>query len=187
MKAFKYLFFVALMGVLFYACTEADLFQSTMEENSKPGVELVPFKGKFQSVPAGYDMVTCLDPVYGVEVQAVYENIVSGNATHLGVLDEVESKLYVLNCELNLTEELLIGTLEMTFKNKKGDGIKVLGVSRMGLYGKPSSGEYSVSEGYGKFEGATGQLSSSGLVNFETGVADFKMDGLITKPHTHKK
>jgi len=187
MKAFKYLCLVTLMGALFYACTEGDIFQSSIEENSKPGVEMVPFKGKFQSVPAGYDMVTCLDPVYGVEVQAVYENTVSGNATHLGVLDPAESKLFVVDCELNLESELLIGTLEMTFLNKKGDGIKVLGVSRMGLYGNPSSGEYDVIEGYGKFEGAAGHLTSTGLVNFDTGVADFKMDGLITKPHAHNK
>ncbi len=112
-------------------------------------------------------------------------NAVEGNATHLGILDRDQSPLYVVDCILNIDnpeDPKVVVTLDMTFKNKKGHGIRILGQSTISLAG-PASGNYEIIEGYGKFSGAEGTVKTTGFFNAETASADFKVDGMVTQPN----
>ncbi|MBT8300807.1 MAG: hypothetical protein KJO63_05710, partial [Maribacter sp.] len=158
-----------------------------MKASLKKSLEMktVPFKGNFISSPSAQDFIACTgDNVPGTNepLFAVISNKVEGNATHLGVLDYMKSPLIVEACDLDAQTGILSVTLNITFKNKKGDGIRILGVSNISLAG-PASGSYEVVEGFGKFEGATGAISTTGFFNGNTGVAEFRAEGSVTQPN----
>ena len=186
MKALKYLFAFLLVGFIYLSCEDSLAWNSPETEIVDLEVKQVPFKGTFQSTPGGYEMIECFDPSNGYSIMGPVFNLMTGNATHLGILDRESSPLIIADCELDLEEGVLIGTLDMTFKNKNGDGIRILGQSIMGLYGQPSSGEYEVIEGYGKFEGALGHMTSKGVVDFDVAVADFTVEGVVSQPNAIK-
>ena len=157
--------------------------KATLKENAE--VKMVPFKGKFISRPSAQVPIECTgdnDPVTGEPFVAAKLNKVEGNATHLGILDDMDSPLVVEACVLDLQAGILSVTLNITFKNKKGDGIRILGVSNISLEG-PASGSYDVVEGFGKFEGATGSITTTGFFNGVTGVAEFQVEGNVTQPN----
>jgi hypothetical protein len=111
-----------------------------MKASLKKSVEMktVPFKGNFISSPSAQVPIFCTgdnDPATGEPLVAAKINKVEGNATHLGILDDMNSPLIAEACNLNLQAGILSVTLNITFKNKKGDGIRILGVSNISLAG----------------------------------------------------
>lgn len=161
---------------------DASFLKATVKKMEE--VKMVPFKGKFLSTPADVILIECADinPGTGVVVPALKFNIVSGNASHLGILDAANSPLIVEDCSFDSQTGFLAVTLNITYKNKNGDGIRVLGISNISIEG-PASGSYEVVEGYGKFEGATGSMTTEGFFNGETGVAEFSAEGFVTQPN----
>lgn len=145
-------------------------------------VKMIPFKGNFVSFPVAPDLTECLDPVTGAYIQAAVFNNIKGNATHIGVLDSEQSPLTPVDCLLDITNGKLTVGLDMTFVNKKGDGIRVLGESVINLDGS-ATGSFEVIQGFGKFEGATGWMDTVGFFDFETGVADYRGEGMVTQPN----
>ena len=145
---------------------------------------MVPFKGDFSSVPAPeHGIIECGYPDAGFPMPSPIIHPTSGNATHLGLIVPENSRVKIVGCSLDLEGGYLIGDLDMIFMNKKGHGIHVLGQSRMGLFGQPSSGHYNVIGGYGKFEGATGEMDSRGLVNPDNFHVVFQMEGMVSQPN----
>jgi hypothetical protein len=148
-------------------------------------IKTVPFKGNFISSPSAQVPIVCSGdnfPGTTEPLVAAKINKVEGNATHLGILDDMNSPLIAEACNLDVQAGILSVTLNITFKNKKGDGIRILGVSNISLEG-PASGSYEVVEGFGKFQGATGSISTTGFFNTETGVAEFRAEGSVTQPN----
>lgn len=169
------------------SCENENMLHEASELNASVNrieeIKMVPFKGKFISSPADIVLIDCADinPT-GVIIQAPKINVVNGNATHLGLLDEIRSPLMVEDCSFDSQTGFLTVTLNITVRNKKGDGIRFLGVSNISLEG-PASGSYEIVEGYGKFEEATGTLITTGFFNGETGVAEFSAEGFVTQPN----
>lgn len=168
-------------------CEKEDLNQDAIylkaSAKKTEEIKMVPFKGNLVSTPADVVLIDCADINPGdLVVSAPKINVVTGNATHLGILDQINSPLIVEDCSFDSNTGFLIVTLNITLKNKKGDGIRFLGVSNISVEG-PASGNYDIVEGFGKFEGATGSLTTKGFFNGETGVAEFSADGFVTKPN----
>jgi hypothetical protein len=146
-------------------------------------VKMVPFKGDFLSTPNDIELVLCIPPEAEVAVPKI--NAVEGNATHLGILQRDQSPLFVVDCYLNFDDPedpKVITTLDITLRNKKGDGIRLLGQSTISLSG-PASGSYEIVEGFGKFSGATGSATTTGFFNPEAGSAAFSLKGSVTQPN----
>ncbi len=167
------------LGMIMIAC-EKDSFTSTLDESidtRAPEEVTIPFKGKFLSTPTSYDEWTDC----GYEVMLTVNNAISGNATHLGKLDVSQSPLIGVDCSFDPTTGIVTATLDMTFMNHKGDGLRMLGQSDMSING-PASGSYTVMEGYGKLAGATGNLNTKGKLDPATITAEFEVYGKITVP-----
>lgn len=169
------------------SCEKEDLIQDESYLNASfkktEETKMVPFKGKFVSTPADIILIDCADiNPSGLIIQAPKINVVNGNATHLGILDQINSPLIAEECSFDSMTGILTVTLNVTLKNIKGDGIRFLGESNISLEG-PASGNYNIVEGFGKFEGATGSLKTKGFFNGETGVAEFSAKGFVTQPN----
>jgi len=164
--------------------TEESYLKASVEEMEE--VKMVPFKGNFVSTPASNELIACTEP--GTDpFQGPKFNLVTGNATHLGFIDpgvpdQPNSTLLIESCFFDVETGILSVTLNITFKNKKGDGIRILGISNISVEG-PASGSYEVVEGFGKFEGATGNITTKGFFNAETAVAEFRAEGMVTQPN----
>jgi hypothetical protein len=180
MKAIKLIFLTFFMGLLFMSCEKDSTLISletdeAIETRAKSEVE-IPFKGKFFSFPVAMDLIDC-----GYELGLPIYNAISGNATHLGELDPFQSPLIGVDCSFNPGTMIVTATIDMTFKNLEGDGLRILGQSDMSLNG-PASGSYVVQEGFGKLYGATGNLNTTGKLNPNDGTAEFEVDGKIVVP-----
>ena len=189
MKNVRLLFsgFIILFAAL--ACEKDELSEDALYLNASvketAKMKMVPFKGRFVSSPdATFVPIVCdgINPETGEPVVAAKNNIVEGNATHLGKLDYMISPLIVEACAVDFAVGILSVDLNITFRNKNGDGIRILGTSNITLAG-PATGSYEVVEGFGKFEGATGSVTTTGFFNLETGVAEFSAEGMVTQPN----
>jgi hypothetical protein len=179
MKTLKLFLGAVFLGIVLIAC-EKDSFTTTPDEpidTRAPEEVVIPFKGKFISTPTSYDEWT--DCGYGVML--TINNAVSGNATHLGELDMAQSPLYGVDCSFDPATGIVTATLDMTFMNYAGDGLRILGQSDMSVNG-PASGSYTVMEGFGKLAGATGDLNTKGQLDPATITAEFEVYGKITVP-----
>lgn len=187
MKLSTKIFLTSLSFLLALSCTKDEaaddaLFLKT-SISKRHDVKMVPFKGDFLSTPNGMELVVCIPPEAEVAVPEI--NAVEGNATHLGILDRDQSPLLVVDCNLNFDDPddpKVVTTLDITLRNKKGDGVRLLGQSTISLSG-PASGSYEIIEGFGKFSGATGAATTNGFFNPEAGSAAFKVDGMVTQPN----
>lgn len=178
---------VAIMAL--FACEKDEMNEDAVYSKASlkeiAELKMVPFKGNFVSSPADQIPIACTgdnDPSTGEPLVAAKINKVEGNATHLGILDDLNSPLIAEGCFLDLQSGILSVNLNITFRNKNGDGIRILGLSNITLAG-PASGNYEVVEGFGKFEGASGTITTTGLFNMETGVAEFSVDGFVSQPN----
>jgi len=181
MKTFTLKLMSLLCLFLFSSC-ESDNFVDNPEFLKADIVKndiakMIPFKGDFLSTPNDVEPIDCSN---GVAVMKT--NAVIGNATHIGLIDRSMSPLIVEDCDFNPSTGVITAELNVTVKNSKGDGIRFLGISNMNVAG-PSSGNYIIVEGFGKFEGATGELSTVGYLNAAAGSAEFKVEGIITQPN----
>lgn len=185
MKVFKLVFLVLFAGLFFMACSQEDgLIQKSTDLNDvvkNEVIKMVPFKGNFSSAPISPEPIPCTVQGQPTPIEALVYNAVSGNATHLGKIDPMRSPLIVVNCILN-DEESITTTLEMTFRNKKGHGIKVYGDVVLNIAG-PTAGYFEIIEGYGKFEGASGWIETAGMFDISQGKTVYKAEGLISQPN----
>ncbi len=191
MKVFKHTFIVVLAGLVLLACEKEELnldsttVKAKMEKSDE--VKMVPFKAKLSSFPTGEDVIPCYIPNVpndpnGDYPEAFINNAVDGNATHLGNLDWNQSPLIVVDCTLNPLEQTITTTLHMTFMNKKGDGLLFHGPATLSIEG-PSWGSFEIVEGYGKFEGALGEIETEGFFDINTGRTVFSAKGMVTQPN----
>ena len=185
MRAIKLMFALAFLILAFLGCEQSEAllpFDTNQELKSTETVQMVPFKGKLISAPTSPALIPCNDPVTGAVFPLPINNSVSGNATHLGKLDAMTSTVTVVSCSFDAIAMELTANLDFVFMNKKGDGVTFSGQSVITAAG-PSSGNYTITGGFGKFDGATGWLMTSGVADLTTGTTDFSVDGYITQPN----
>ena len=118
---------------------------------------------------------------------ALLDYFISGNATHLGNLNAA-SFLHHDNCNLDLGAMLLSADVSGDLVGANGDKITYTGEDVINVYNflvEPGptgsiTGTWTITGGTGRFEGATGSFTISGLVDFATLGFNVAANGTIT-------
>ena len=184
MKTLKFLFAMFFFACILTACQKDDITlmsDDAIEMRDGGDRKMVPFKGNFQVLPFGTDSIPCYDNELGITLQAVKNNEVIGNATHLGLIDKEQSRFISLDCELNYIGGYVFMHHDITLMNKKGDGLLFHGSSTSYLSG-PGSGYFEVVAGYGKFANATGWMETTGDISAPGGPI-FSGEGMVSRPN----
>ena len=184
MRTLKFLCAMFFFAFILTACQKDDISLTTpdaIELRNGEDRKMVPFKGNFQVLPFGTDSIPCFDNELGITLMAVVNNEVVGNATHLGKIDQAESRFVSLDCELNYIGGYVFMHHDIILMNGNGDGLFFHGSSTSYLSG-PGSGYFEVVEGYGKFVNATGWIETTGDISAPGGPV-FRADGEVTQPN----
>lgn len=158
---------------------ESLLVKAKTETIQEP--EMLPFKANINSVPnIDSEFITYVFPDSGVVSFFPKFSTLTGMTTYLGKLDRSQSPLTVRNCSLDQETANVESVLDMTLKNKKGDGLRFLGTVLLSVNG-PTSGILEVIEGYGEFKGATGWIAAEGFVNTDVETTFLSVEGMVTQ------
>jgi len=119
---------------------------------------------------------------------ALLDYTISGNATHLGILNSTLSFLHHDDCDLNLETATLSTHVSGQLVGANGDLINYSGEDVINVFNfltgngpnGPITGTWTITGGTGKFAGATGSVTLSGLVDFQTLSFTATVDGTIT-------
>jgi hypothetical protein len=179
---------IALFALLFASCQQAD-------ELVSPGdAELIvqrseqsrPFKATLQSsVNPGNPLTACSGDIPGF---AIPDHFLAGNATHLGKLNVALSTLHHDDCNLSFATMELTASVSGQLAAANGDlvyytGEDVIDVSNL-LLGTGTTGSitgaWTINGGTGRFTGASGSFTISGVVDFVTGTFSAEANGTIT-------
>jgi hypothetical protein len=118
---------------------------------------------------------------------ALVDYFMSGNATHLGNLN-ASSFLHHDDCNVDVSTLLLTNHVSGHLVAANGDWIEYAGQDTVNIYNfatgegpnGPIYGTWTITGGTGKFNGATGSFTISGLVDFTTLGFSAVADGTIT-------
>jgi putative hemolysin len=119
---------------------------------------------------------------------AVLDYFISGNATHLGLLNTNLSTLHHDDCDLNGETLDLSTSVSGQLVGANGDKITYTGEDVINVFNfltnsgpnGPITGTWTITGGTGRFVGASGSFTISGLVNFTTLGFNVVADGTIT-------
>ena len=188
----KKLTVIILSALFFTACSkESDIL---LADNAKTGITSSgnlrqnerPFKGSFFTSIDPDPSNTPLVCSGGFPIPG--RLLVHGNATHLGELIWQESTLQHSSCALNTTTLVLTTVVTGQLTASNGDrifysGNDVIDVSNLLTGNGPTgtiAGEWTITGGTGRFQGASGSITISGSVDFTTIVVSFEAIGTIT-------
>ena len=146
-------------------------------------IEMLPFKANLSSTPnIDSEYISCVFPDSFTFATVPKFSTMTGNTSHFGKLDTSKSLLTVRNCSFDLETQTVEIVMDMTFRDKNGEGLKFLGAVNLSLEG-PTSGVFEVIEGYGTFKGFTGWIATEGFLNTDLGTIFLSVDGMITQPN----
>jgi hypothetical protein len=185
----KKLTIMILSAVLFTACTKnQDLAPINHEEAASPAALAFKgpreFRGQFEANPDPSSLPTACSGDLGLAIPGY---VLHGNAQHLGELIWQQSWFQHVSCNLNAAAGQLTTSISGQFAAANGDliyytGNDVLDVSNfLAGNGQPGTiqGTWTITGGTGRFAGASGTLTISGLVNFATLTFSFEAVGTI--------
>ena len=186
-KKMKNLFFILLSVMILAACN------SSSDELATPGVSS-PISQRSQQARAFHgnlsgalNINSAPTECTGLFPLALVDYFMSGNATHLGTLNAT-SFLHHDDCNVDVTTFLLTNQVSGKLVGANGDWIEYTGQDTVNIYNYateegpngPIYGSWTITGGTGKFEGATGSFTISGLVDFTTLGFSAVADGTIT-------
>jgi hypothetical protein len=186
-KKMKNLIFILLSVLLNAACN------SSSDELASPASS--PIGSRSQQARAFHATLSAaLNPnsaptaCSGALPLALLDYTISGNATHLGILNSTLSFLHHIDCDLNLETATLSTNVNGQLVGANGDLIYYSGQDVINVYNfltgsgpnGPITGTWTITGGTGKFVGATGSVTLSGLVDFTTLSFTAAADGTIT-------
>ena len=187
MKVFQQIAIVFFSCLLLVACSRKEYSQDTVTLNAntntdKP-IEMLPFKANLSSTPTSDSVYISFEfPGSFMAVTVPKFSTMTGNTSHFGKLDKNKSLLTVRDCSLDIETQTVEMVIDITFRNKNGEGLQFLGAVNVSLEG-PTSGFFEVIEGYGEFKGFTGWVATEGFLNTQLGTIFLSVDGMITQPN----
>ena len=118
---------------------------------------------------------------------ALLDYHMSGNATHMGELDET-SFLHHDDCNLSISEFLLTTSVSGELVAANGDVVYYSGDDVIDVFNfltgsgpnGPITGVWTITGGTGRFEDASGTIEISGIVDFQTLSFTAEANGTIT-------
>jgi len=157
----------------------------TLKANSDTAkmIEMQPFKANLNSTPiidSEYIAFEFPDSFRVVTVPKL--STMTGNTSHFGKLDSSKSPLTVRDCSFDTETQTVKIVMDITFRNKNGEGLKFLGAVNLSIEG-PISGVFEIIEGYGEFNGFIGWIATEGFLNTDLGTIFLSVDGMITQPN----
>ena len=143
-----------------------------------------PFKA---TLNAAADANAAPTPCSGVVPFAAPDFLLSGTATHMGLVIAQTSRLHHVSCDLDVTTALLTTNVSVDLVAANGDilhftGDDVVNVANLlGQTGTTGSitGTWSIDGGTGKFIGATGSVTINGIVDFATNSFSCEVVGTV--------
>ncbi|HLF65506.1 MAG TPA: hypothetical protein VI603_17195 [Saprospiraceae bacterium] len=184
----KNLSLIALFLMLLASCQQADELASPADAQRivQRSQSTRPFQATLQSsVNPGNPLTACSGDIPGF---AIPDHFLAGQATHLGNLNAALSTLHHDDCNLSFATMTLTTSVSGQLAAANADlvyytGEDVIDVSAL-LTGTGTTGTiegtWTVTGGTGRFEGASGSFTISGLVDFVTGTFSAEADGTIT-------
>ena len=146
-------------------------------------LEMLSFKANLSSVPnIDSEFITYVFSDSKVVSAFPKFSTLTGKTTYLGELDQNKSAFTVRDCSQDEETSIVESILDMTLRNRKGDGLRFLGSVTLGV-GGPTWGNFEVIEGYGEFKDATGWLAAEGFVNIDMATIFLCVDGMVTPPN----
>ncbi len=118
---------------------------------------------------------------------AIPDHFLSGNATHLGKLNAALSTLHHENCNISFATATLTASVSGQLTGANGDLIYYTGDDVIDIYGLLTgtsatgsiNGNWTITGGTGRFNGASGSLTISGTVVYGSGTFSAEADGTI--------
>jgi len=119
---------------------------------------------------------------------AVLDYFISGNATHLGLLNATLSTLHHDDCDLNGETLNLSTSVTGQLVGVNGDMITYTGADVINVFNfltnsgstGPFTGTWTITGGTGRYAGATGSFTINGIVDFTTLGFTVVADGTIS-------
>lgn len=183
----KDLSLIALFLMLFAGCQQADELASP---GNSQGIDLRsqharPFNATLSgTMDPNSSPTVCSGDLPGL---ALLDYAITGNATHLGNLNS-GSTLHHNNCDLSFATALLTTSVNGQLVAANGDMIYYSGDDVVNVFNMLTAsgttgdinGTWTITGGTGRFEGASGSFTISGLVDFITFGLSAEANGTIT-------
>jgi hypothetical protein len=187
MKVFQRTAIAFFSCLVLVACKREEYSQDTVtlkaNTDTVQTIEMLPFKANLSSTPnIDSEYISCVFPDSFTFATVPKFSTMTGNTSHFGKLDKRKCALTVRDCSFDIETQTVEIVMDMTFRNKNGEGLKFLGAVNMSLEG-PTSGVFEVIEGYGKFNGFNGWIATEGFINTALGTIFLSVDGMITQPN----
>lgn len=177
----------ALFLMLFASCQQADEIISP--ETSSQIVQRSQQARPFHAVLSGALNLNSAPTACSGDIPlALLDYFISGNATHLGLLNTDLSILHHDDCDLSLVTMLLTTGVSGQLAAAGGDLVYYTGEDVINVFNLltgsgpngPITGTWTITGGTGRFEGASGSVMISGLVDFTTLNFNAEANGTIT-------
>ncbi len=187
MKEFQRTAIAIITCLVLVACKREKNSQDVVTLNSNTDtekmIEILPIKANLISTPiVASDSITCEFPDSFVFATVPKFSTLTGNTSQFGKLNGSKSSLTVRECSLDAETQTVEIVMDMTLRNKNGEGLRFLGAVNLSIEG-PTSGIFEVIEGYGKFKGFTGWIAAEGFLNTDLGTIFLSVDGMVTQPN----
>src|SRR5688572_733617 len=182
----KNLSLLALLLLIVASCQQTDEIISPDAIGQRSQQQTRPFEGNLSGAlnPASAPTL-CTGDLPGL---ALLDYFISGNATHLGKLKKGISTLHHVDCNLSGETALLTTNVSGQLVAANGDMIFYTGSDVVNVFNLLTAsgttgtidGSWTITGGTGRFEGASGAFTISGLVDFTTFSFTAYANGTIT-------
>ena len=191
MKVFQQIAIVFFASLVLVACKREKNSQDVVTLNSSTDtekmIEILPLKANLISTPnVASDSITYVFPDSFMFASVPKFSTLTGNTSQFGKLNGSKSSLTIRECSLDAETQTVEIVMDMTLRNKNGEGLRFLGAVNLSIEG-PTSGVFEVIEGYGKFKGFTGWIAAEGFLNTDLGTIFLSVDGMITQPNNRSR
>ena len=185
MKVLQQIAIVFFASLVLVACKRKKNSQDVVTLNSNTDtekmIEILPIKANLISTPnVASDSITYVFPDSFMFASVPKLSTLTGNTSQFGKLNGSKSSLTIRECSLDVETQTVEIVMDMTLRNKNGEGLRFLGAVNLSIEG-PTSGVFEVIEGYGKFEGFIGWIAAEGFLNTDLGTIFLSVDGMVTQ------
>lgn len=147
---------------------------------------MVPLKWTYRAIATGTDLLYCRNSDGSPPWMAIpVDYTVTGRMSHLGRLDPAASSARFTDCVVNVVggfPATAVGAALVELVGANGDGVSMAGELTLHFADNTASGEWSITGGSGRFEGAEGWMESLERPAPDGSASVGSGQGMITPP-----